>query len=235
MKKGVLYICHGKRYTDEACLSAKSLKKFCPDIHITMFADVDTQSKYIDDVKIINPQTIRSKVYTIYDSPYDQTLFLDTDIIFNYRVDDVFDLFDKYDIALAHDLARKREKFSKVMPEYGIIPYAFSELNTGVIAFRKCTAVKDLFEKWQYYHSKYYKICPYDQPSFRISLWESDVNVYVLPTEYNVRSKQNRQKQINFHHEFGEEHMETRIFHMHHGKSNYQEALQFCKDNHLPY
>jgi hypothetical protein len=36
-----------------------------------------------------------------------------------------------------------------------------------------------------------------------------------MPFEYNIRSKANREKQDRFKHEFGEQHMAPRIYHMH--------------------
>ena len=39
--------------------------------------------------------------------------------------------------------------------------------------------------------------------------------MYIFPVEYNIRSKANREKQRKFHHEFGEEHLKPRIYHMH--------------------
>ena len=84
-------------------------------------------------------------------------------------------------------------------------------------------------------HKKYNGVCPYDQPSFRIALWKSKVKVCTLPVEYNIRSLQNSRKQIKFHYEFGEDHCTPRMYHMHHGKSNLQDALSFCEENHQPY
>ena len=240
-KRGILYICHGDKYIKELEISAKSVKKFSPNLPITLFTDRKMSSKYIDDVRVIKLKSVRSKVYYIYDSPYEQTCFLDTDVIADYSIDDIFDILrsdnskDGYDIGIAHDLARKREKYSKVIPEYGQIPYSFSEVNTGVLVFRKCDEVKELFDMWAKYHKQYYRACPYDQPSFRVSLWKSNVKPYILPVEYNIRSLQNREKQVRFHNEFGKDHMTPRMYHMHHGQQNLEDALKYCKKNHMPY
>jgi len=169
MSKGIIYVFHGSSYVKEALISAESVKKHCPDIHITAFTDVDIESEFIDSVKKIKPTSVRSKVYYIYDSPYDETIFLDTDVIVDYPIHDMFDLLKKYDLGIVHDLARKRKKYSDIIPEYGEIPYAFSEVNTGIMVFKKCEVVRKLFKLWGKYHKKYYKLCPYDQPSFRIS------------------------------------------------------------------
>jgi len=244
MSRGVLYIVFGDNFIQEMKFSIESVKKHNPDMHITVFSDRDVECDLIDDVKIMKVQHMRPKIDYINLAPYDQTLFLDTDTIINHSLDDLFGILDKYDIALAHDLARKRKKFFHTIPEYGKIPYSFSEVNTGVMAFNKNEKVKNLFELWKANFYKYYSVVPWDQPSFRISLWQSDISLYVLPVEYNIRSKANREKQIRFHHEFGEEHLKPRIYHMHadarinqgvYEVSSLDEAMRFCVDNHMPY
>lgn len=240
MTKGVLYIFYGDpKYKNEAIVSAQSLKKFCSDIHITAFSDAKFESQYFDDVVLVKPTGVRSKVDYIWDSPYEETLFLDSDVIINRDISDLFSILVKFDLGVAHDLARKREKYSKMMPEYKAIPYSFSEVNTGVISFKKNERTRELFELWKKYYGRYQKrlfsSCPWDQPSFRISLWKSSASFYIFPQEYNIRSLANREKQNKFHHEFGEEHLAPRIYHMHHTQNNLEDALRYCIENAQPY
>ena len=243
-QRGVLYIVFGDNFIQEMKFSAESVKKFNPDLHITVFSDRDVICDFIDDVKIMKVNHLRPKIDYIDQTPYDQTLFLDTDTIVNHSLDDLFGILERHDMALAHDLARKRKKFKDTLPEYGKIPYSFSEVNTGVMVFNKNERVLNLFKAWKNYFYKYYQVVPWDQPSFRISLWESDVNLYVLPVEYNIRSKANREKQVRFHHEFGEEHLKPRIYHMHadtrinqgtYEVNSLEEALNTCKENMMEY
>ena len=240
MNSGVLYIFHGEeKYRTEAIVSAQSLKKASPDVHITAFSDVNFESEYFDDVVTIKPSGIRSKVQYLYDSPYDHTLYLDADVIINRDISEMFSILSKFDLGIAHDLGRKREKYSRIMPEYQEIPYSFSEVNGGVILFKKNDRTQELFELWKKYYGKYngrlFKSCSWDQPSFRISLWRSSVSFYIFPPEYNIRSMTNREKQDKFHHEFGEDHLAPRIFHMHHSKNNLEDALTYCIENAQPY
>lgn len=231
MSRGILYICHGDKYIKEGIISAESVKKFCPDLHITFFCDKEFESEFVDDVKIIKPTCQRSKVSYIYDSPYDETLFLDVDVIVDYPIYDVFDILKRFDLGICHDLARKRLRYSRVMPEYSEIPYSFSEVNTGIIVFKKCPNNEELFSFWKTYHKKYSFCCPWDQPSFRISLWKSNVRYSVMPIEYNIRSTANRKKQDKLHREFGKEHLTPRMYHMHHGCDNLEDALLKCKQD----
>ena len=247
MKRGVLYIAFGENFLKEMLISAESVKKHNPDLHITAFVDKPVDSEYVDKCVLIRAKHLRPKIDYIIMSPYEKTLFLDTDTIIDYNIEDMYDLLDNFDLAATHDLARKRKKYSEVIPEYGDIPYSFSEVNTGVMVFNKSDKVTTLFKKWRENFYKYYQHCPWDQPSFRISLWEAIQNglqFYVFPVEYNIRSKANREKQRKFHHTFGEEHLTPRIYHMHadtrinqgiYEVQTLEEALQIVKKNFMEY
>lgn len=244
MNRGVLYIAFGDPFLKEMLLSAESVKKHCSDLHITAFADQPIESRFIDRTQVIEVTHLRPKIDYISHTPYDQTLFLDTDTLIDHDIEDMFDILGKYDLGVTHDLARKRKKYTERIPEYGSIPYSFSEVNTGVIAFQKNGRTKELFEYWKHYFYKYYDIVPWDQPSFRIALWKSSAQAHVFPVEYNIRSRLNREKQRRFHHEFGDEHLKPRIYHMHadprinqgqYDVSSLEEALQYCQKNFMEY
>ena len=122
MTRGVLYIAFGEHFVKELTLSAESVKKHNPNLHITAFIDREIESEFIDNIRIIESKHLRPKVDFIADTPYDETLFLDTDTIVDYNIEDMFDLLDNFDYAGTHDLARKRKKYSAVMREYREIP-----------------------------------------------------------------------------------------------------------------
>ena len=68
----------------------------------------------------------------------------------------------------------------------------------------------------------YQKTNGWDQISLRIALWQSNLSLYVLPVEYNVRGKDNRAKldlpQVKA--DNGKDHLEPRILHMHAAKND---------------
>jgi len=241
--RGVLYIAFGKNFIKEMLFSAESVKKHNPDMHITVFTDRPIDSELIDEWKLIEVRHIRAKVDYVHLSPYEQTIFLDTDTIIDRDISEMFGILDKYDFAICHDLARKRENVSRIIPEYRDIPYAFSEVNPGVMVFNKSQPVQDFFKLWREYFYKYFNGWPYEQPTFRVALWKSNLNFYILPVEYNIRSKSNRKKQHKFHHQFGEEHLAPRIYHMHadninQGKydvTSLEQVLKCCKENFMEY
>jgi hypothetical protein len=244
--RGVLYIAYGDLFVKEALFSAESVKAQCPDLEITMFSDRIVDSPFIDDCKVISVSHLRSKIDYMDQSPYDLTIFLDTDTVINHDITDMFEILETFDLVAAHDLARKRKKYSETIPEYGKIPYSFSEVNTGVLAYRKSEHTKRLFRRWQEFFYKNYHISPWDQPSFRVAAWEGcqrGLQMYIFPVEYNIRSKANREKQRRFHHEFGEDHLKPRIYHMHADSINQgkydieslEEIFDFCKQNFMEY
>ena len=98
MKRGALYICYGDKYIQEGIISAESLKKFHPDLHVTFFSDKAFSSQFVDKVEITKPNAKRPKVEYINQTPYEETLFLDVDTVINYKINDVFDLLGKFDI-----------------------------------------------------------------------------------------------------------------------------------------
>ena len=244
MQEGVLYIGFGENFLKEMLLSAESVKKHNKGMHITAFVDKEIDSEFIDDYEIIEVSHLRPKVDYITQTPYERTIFLDTDTIIDYNIEEMFEILGHYDFAICHDLARKRVNVSRLIPEYSKIPYAFSEVNPGVMVFRKTEKVLNFFNLWRKYFYRYFHVWPYEQPTFRVALWESRLDFYILPPEYNIRSKCNREKQRKFHHEFGPDHLTPRIYHMHvdnrinQGKyevDSLTDALSFCKKNFMEY
>jgi len=76
--------------------------------------------------------------------------------------------------------AHKKPKFWQIA-----LPYCFPQLNSGVFLFRKTEAVLEFLNKWrEAFHTAG---IGKDQVTLRELLWTSDLKVYVLPPEYNVR------------------------------------------------
>jgi lipopolysaccharide biosynthesis glycosyltransferase len=199
MTEGILYIAYNKHpnanHIKEAIVSAKSIKAIHPDIHITLFTDVDPGTKCFDTVKIVKVTGVRLKQVYLYDSPYDRTLFLDSDTKLVNRIDGIFDLLDRVDMAAALDHVRKDPKKSRVYSDYANIPDSFSEFNSGVILFKKSPVVKKFFEMWRMNYKTWCKVSGKfnDQPSFRVSLWQCvDLRLHTLPPEFNIRTQDKR-------------------------------------------
>jgi len=188
--RGVIYVATGRKFVDEALISICSVKKHMPDLSISLFTDrrelVLSPPVGIDSVFLLQDVTrsCRDKIKPLADSPYDKTLFLDSDTYLCEPVYELFEMLDRFDIALAQ--APDRCQYD--LPS---LPDCFTELNSGVIAFRKSTQVSDLLIQWEEtfmqmldVDSKSYR----DQHSLRDSLYRSTIQFFVLPPEYNFRT-----------------------------------------------
>ena len=223
MSKGYIYIASNNvggsndiNYIKEAIFSAKSLRNVDPNAKITLYTDKNIQNNVFTDIKLVN-MSLRCKQEILSNSPYEKNIYIDTDTYIEHSISDLFDLLDKFELLGVSDYARKRN-FPNI-PEYMKIPYGFSEINGGIIAFKKCENFNKMMSLWNEYYNKYKSILLWDQPSFRIALWESDIKMYVLPIEYNRRGQHTKEKCMKLKKKgdprFPKDHLITRIYHFH--------------------
>jgi len=221
IEKGFLYIAFGESFTKEALMSIKSLKRYNAE-PVLLLTDQELSpeiQKSIDYYGKIKPNHIRAKVDFISQTPFKKTIYLDSDTLIVRNISDMFDVLDRFDVGLVHDYARKRLKYSKLVPEYEKIPYAFSEFNGGIMAFNDSEKTKNFLSLWRNYFYKYYhQTSGWDQVSLRVSLWESEAQIHTFPFEYNIRGKSTREKVRKLKNEFGDDHLEPRIYHIHYDR-----------------
>ena len=184
--KGVVYIATGASYIEDAELSARSLKKIHPDLPVCLFSDIGTNAAVFDmQFKVVNPHS-RSKVDYLSESPFEKSLYLDTDTRVVASIMSGFEILERFDIAATHDMQRHptRSKTARFRPEG--VPDAFPEMNGGILFFRKNDRVVKFLRQWalEYQQTKASR----DQPLLRRLLWfHPEILFYVLPPEYNVR------------------------------------------------
>ena len=114
LEKGFLYIVFGESFIKEALMSIKSLKRF-NDAPVAMYTDVDYNSSFdglVDIHREISPQHIRAKVDYITETPFQKTVYLDSDTVIVRDISDMFDVLDRFDVAVTNDYARKTKKYS---------------------------------------------------------------------------------------------------------------------------
>ena len=184
--QGILYVGTGKRYQEEIALSIRSLRAAMPDIPITVFSDESPPNELSD----VNWQIIADPTYSFLDkvryfreTPYQKTLFLDTDTFVLESLDSVFTLLDQFDLAATHEVAREHDL---VEP----LPDSFPELNTGVLAYRKNPEVWEFFETFLTRYEPLAQKVIGDQTLFRPCLYHSNLRFYVLPSEFNCQIRQ---------------------------------------------
>ena len=109
---GIIYIAYKQqKYINEAIFSAKSVKKHNPNLSITIFTDHDLKDNCFDIVKKlpIDQFKFRCKQDFLKNTPYEKTLYLDTDTYVDDNIEDLFNLLPRFDVCMVHDYARKRE------------------------------------------------------------------------------------------------------------------------------
>ena len=192
--RGILYIATGVRCCSEALLNAQRSRKANPNLPITIKTDLPDHPGLdeVFDSVIFFPSpnySYRDKVSGMYQLPYDETLFLDSDACLISPADDLFELLNLVDLAVAHAPVRHPPGWSDAS-----VPRSFPELNTGVLLMRRSRVVDDLMSAWLALYDKLLHACrqSWDQASFRSALWASlsaqGLRFMHLPPEANLRT-----------------------------------------------
>lgn len=209
--QGVLYIASGELYIRSAMRSALSVRKHCPDLPVHLFADWENydfpfgHSAFpFTSVEMIKQPHRRSKVDYLPLTPFERTLYLDTDTSLCGDITDMFRILERFDVAAAHGY---RRNFSPRLAAWRVeLPRAFPQLNAGVFLYRRTPAVVHFLEEWRDRYHENYPAIGQDQATLRELLWLSDLRLAVLPPEYNVRY-------IRYHWLWSRSEARSKIFH----------------------
>jgi hypothetical protein len=186
--RGILYVATGKKYINMAIRSAQSVRQYCPGLNIHLFADwqetgfdLESTTYPFTSVGTVENAHSRSKVDYMSLSPFDKTIYMDTDTRVKEDITDLFQLLDRFDIALAHAHLR----VSRLQRWKNQIPDCFPQFNSGVIVYSQKEMVIGLLDQWkEAYHQAGFKS---DQITLRECLWLSELRIATLPPEYNLR------------------------------------------------
>ncbi len=195
--RGIIYIVTGQQYVDEAKRSATSAKICMPEIPITIFSDIPVSLELFDQVVPIENPTHgpEDKILHIGRSPYEETLYLDSDTYVTDDCRELFLLLKQFDLAASHATYRAQYQVSQV-------PDCFPEFNAGIILFKKTEKIDALFEQWARFYnedrlkpvswllpddSSWYRGSIPNQPSLRRAIYGSSLRMATLPAEYNCR------------------------------------------------
>lgn len=182
-ENGIIYCVTGnKLFLEELRISIKSLQKFNKNISISLF----TEDKFLTEINdnkfksihlIEKPDySFSDKIFSLRNTPYKKTLYLDCDTVIWDDISELFILLDKFEIVLAYIPFKNRRINSTKPPKF----------NGGVIGFRNTKNTKKMLETWD----KNYKISKDydDQVTLRDTILSSSVTYFVLPSEYNFRT-----------------------------------------------
>lgn len=184
-EKGVIYVATGPDYLDLARRSLVTLKKTNPGIAADLFTDAPeaADGAGFDAVHRIDAPHARSKIDCMALTRFQRTLFLDCDTLILASFGDLFGLLDRFEMAVAHDVRRMSGLIQEGYAHD--TPYAFPQMNSGVVLYRKSEAMQGFLAEWaRRYHASG---VARDQIILKDLLWESDIRFYVLPPEFNLR------------------------------------------------
>ena len=183
MSRGLLYFAKGETFIEEATLSARQVRRVMPEVPIAIVADREPDADCFDDVLLdTSAFAKRNKPQAMRRTPYERTIYLDTDTYVQEPIDELFDLLDEFEFA-----ARRNRDESHIPtdrdddPNAGVSD-AFPEFNSGVIPYRSTSAVTDLLEAWERQCLPDHES---DQRALRPALYHSSVRFTALPNRYN--------------------------------------------------
>lgn len=178
----------GKRYLLEAEISARSLKRFT-QFPICVITDININSSGLFDKVMYSEPTYDfiAKAIGMQMTPFEQTVFLDTDTFVCSSIDNLFDLLQIFDMGLTVDNFIHSFSFiRKYRPDF-IIPFenVIPEYNTGVVVYKNNVIVRKLINDWKELHKELrFKT---DMPSFReaVIINADKLKITPIPFEYN--------------------------------------------------
>ncbi len=200
MTRGFLYTAFGAKYVEEARVSARSVKradasaKIClvtdkalePDAEFDIVMPITKASSNENYAKLDSGAYYR-KIEQFVRSPFERTIYLDSDTFVTAPLGGLFDLLERYDLLVTLDgNAEVNYRFEQTEAPFTSIPKEFGAFNAGVIAFRKNETTDSFFKLWhQNYKEHVQRHTVNDQPAFRLSLYQSNARYHVLPVTYN--------------------------------------------------
>ena len=182
--RGFFLIATGEDYVEEAKTTAKSITQHS-DYPIAIVTDQYIDSELFDEVIIDGDPT-----YSFFDkprnmgkTPYDKTVFIDTDAFLTTSVPELFDILERVDIATTIDPNEWGGRMRKD-PHFDDIPEAVPIFQTGVVCYKR-DECGDIFDLWQEIHERNRESLTTDQSSFRLAIYHTDINHLVLSDLYN--------------------------------------------------
>ncbi|MEM6823475.1 MAG: putative nucleotide-diphospho-sugar transferase [Pseudomonadota bacterium] len=182
---GVIYVAVGPEHRALARQSRESLGRTNPGLAADLFTDCACAIDHatFDRIHPVPDVHARAKLDCLAMSRFERTLYLDCDTLVLAAFGDLFEVAERFDLALAHDVRRRSALVQEGLAES--TPYAFPQLNSGVMLYRLSPATRALFSDW----ARAFREAGVarDQVVLKDLLWASDLRFYVLPPEFNLR------------------------------------------------
>jgi hypothetical protein len=184
MTDGVILVATGEGYVDLAVQCLATIRETNPGLAVDLFTDLPDAPGVagFDQVHPVPGGHPRVKLDCFTRARFDRVLFLDCDTLVLAPFGDLFDLADRFPLSVAHDVRRRMDLIREGGHE---TPYAFPQMNSGVMLYRNDAGMAAFFAEWKRRYDE--SGGERDQPVLKDLLWESDLRFYVLPPEFNLR------------------------------------------------
>jgi hypothetical protein len=195
---GIVYSAFGERYIAEAVRAARSSLAH-NDVPHVIFAAGEVADPppgvRIERFEQTSTAPFLDRIANMRRSPFERTIYLDTDTFVAGEIVHLLDVLDNYDLAVAQAPAYR----GLDDPE---VPAAFPEFNCGVVAWRASERVAEFLRSWEETYREWLekdvltgrhggdhpsRTVIGDQPAFRRCAWQHEMRVATLPPEYNLR------------------------------------------------
>jgi hypothetical protein len=182
MEEGIAYIATGQEYVEEAIRSAEQTRRVI-DRPIALITDQKVSNPAFNEVVIDkNPQhDYVDKARNLSKSPFDRTLFLDTDVYLIEEIDELFAMLSDFDLAATVD-PNEHALRDLELQYYDEFPESVPEYDTGILAYADNERMDEFFDAWQRCYQDEHV---HDQVSFRKALATTDVQFTALSNNYN--------------------------------------------------
>ncbi|KAL6079265.1 hypothetical protein QOT17_000895 [Balamuthia mandrillaris] len=223
---GVIYVATKLlKHCNNGWISAQSIRALHQDLPITFFVDESTRwymEKRAKEVMELgkkppfdqlistsawhlptHPMDRFSKLRSLTESPYDRTLYLDTDTYMcNGNLTELFSVWlDRFDLVAVPEPHQNNP--GHMRPN---VPPLFDEVNGGVLLLRKNEQTNRFVRKWEELLLQKPSMDYRDQPPLREALWESNIRFYLMgQAAWNCRGKDSCSKypECNLLHKHG--------------------------------
>lgn len=175
--RGVIYVYWGEKVEGELQRSIRSLKSIHPELPF-------------EKIKLKDDSSLLNKARMLDLSPFEVTLFLDTDTIVMDRLDFGFEKAEKHGLACCINECPWARRYTDIGGDQ-------IEYNTGVLFFTE--NAMPVFERWDqishridsslvFFRGNQPVVMPHnDQAGFSQAVSDTGFNPFVLPLNWNLR------------------------------------------------
>lgn len=214
MKRGVVYVVtKNPKFVLYAAASILSLRDSGYKGPISIFTDLayfhfeGLKSKRIDIIQVTPPKDVTRpsrwvKTRLAFLSPYDETLYLDTDTVVLGSIEKIWEHLSKSSFAVCLDvnptLANARHgTLAEYVYTIGRYPPSSLQYNCGVVLWRRSKSSLGLFKEW---HKEWQRFNDIDQLAFIRAVQNTGITLSRLPEIYNWNeSLPHHEKPVVYH------------------------------------